>query len=408
MFMRIPRFRNDFSHNSSPKGVCSAIEEFRSTLRRERARADRGGSKFSVVIFDLTNEDKRAVSSIDLPALFAKRLRSTDVVGWFDKYCIGVYLFNTSTWGAWKFADDISRNIFSVFTSLVCRVYTYPHNQDSLNNGPGSGGSCDSKTEEYLFGSDDPVNSTKLACSDQPPQECAVTDPDLRKLDSSLELESLLACRVPPWKRICDILGALLGIVLASPLFLFLFVLIKSVSRGPVLFRQERIGYLRRPFMFWKIRTMKVHADCARHKSHVHDLINNEKPMNKLDDDPQIIPLGRLLRKSCIDELPQLINVLRGEMSLVGPRPCLPYEFQEYQFWHRKRFDILPGMTGLWQVNGKNKTTFTEMIRLDIAYEQQMSLWLDLRIIIKTMPAIIKQLLEDTIIREQYRNERCH
>jgi len=138
-----------------------------------------------------------------------------------------------------------------------------------------------------------------------------------------------------------------------------------------VFFKQERIGYKGRSFDFLKFRTMKADSGTRVHEKHLKTLINNDIQMDKLDgeNDPRIIPFGKFLRQSCLDELPQLINVLRGDMSLVGPRPCLAYEAQEYNLWHTKRFDIKPGMTGSWQVNGKNRTTFKEMIRLDINYQ---------------------------------------
>jgi len=132
------------------------------------------------------------------------------------------------------------------------------------------------------------------------------------------------------------------------------------------------------------------------HQPPLNDLIASDKPMEKLDDgrDPRIIPGGRVLRKMCIDELPQLVNVLRGEMSLVGPRPCLPYEAEDYLHWHSRRFDVLPGLTGLWQVSGKNRLTFKQMIRLDISYCRNMSLGLDLGIILRTVPTIIGLFFE--------------
>ena len=143
--------------------------------------------------------------------------------------------------------------------------------------------------------------------------------------------------------------------------------------------------------MFLKFRTMYVNNDDTGHKQYSSHFINKDVPMEKLDDlgDSRIIPFGRFLRTSCLDELPQFINVLMGEMSLVGPRPCIRYEAEEYLQWHVKRFDIVPGITGLWQVSGKSRLTFKEMIRLDIRYSRRMSLWLDLKIILFTVPAIL-------------------
>jgi hypothetical protein len=141
---------------------------------------------------------------------------------------------------------------------------------------------------------------------------------------------------------------------------------------------------------------MKPSTDTRSHQDYLNELIKTEKPMTKLDkyNDPRIIPFGKLLRKTSIDELPQLLNVLRGEMSLVGPRPCLPYEANEYLKWHKYRFDIKPGMTGLWQVSGKNRLSFKEMIRLDILYSKRMRFWLDIWILIKTIPTLISMTID--------------
>ena len=198
------------------------------------------------------------------------------------------------------------------------------------------------------------------------------------------------------WKRTLDILLILLALPFLIPLALFIALLIRSVSTGPVLFRQERVGYMGRRFMCFKFRTMFVDADTTTHQGHLNQLMNSNTPMMKMDSrgDPRIIPLGLFLRASGLDELPQLINVLRGEMSLVGPRPCLPYEYDKYLPWQKKRFGTVPGLTGLWQVSGKNKTTFVEMIQLDIKYAKNKSLWWDLKIILMTIPALIIQMLE--------------
>ena len=167
-------------------------------------------------------------------------------------------------------------------------------------------------------------------------------------------------------------------------------------SRGPVFFRQRRVGYKGREFGCYKFRTMHVNAETASHRDHFCQLMDSEVPMTKLDarNDPRLIRLGALLRATGLDELPQLINVVRGEMSLVGPRPCIAYEYERYQPWQRRRFDAVPGLTGLWQVSGKNRTTFNEMIRFDIEYSERASLWLDLQIILRTLPALRQQCLE--------------
>ena len=198
------------------------------------------------------------------------------------------------------------------------------------------------------------------------------------------------------WKRALDLLFILLTLPFLIPLALFIALLIRLVSTGPILFKQERVGHRGRHFWCFKFRTMLVDADTSTHRGHLQQLMNSDAPMTKMDSqgDDRIIPFGRLLRASGLDELPQLINVLRSEMSLVGPRPCLPYEYDQYLPWHKERFGTLPGLTGLWQVSGKNKTTFVEMIRLDIQYVKGQTVWWDLKILLRTTPALIIQLLE--------------
>jgi lipopolysaccharide/colanic/teichoic acid biosynthesis glycosyltransferase len=214
-------------------------------------------------------------------------------------------------------------------------------------------------------------------------------------------LSSVNACRlqsltgsegIPWWKRTLDIVFVVLTLPVLALVGLAVAAIIKIVSPGPVFFRQERIGYRGRPFMCFKFRTMIVNADTDVHKGHLQDLISSNRPMTKLDgDDARVIPGGIWLRSLGLDELPQFINVLRGEMSLVGPRPCVSYEFEKYLPRHRSRCATLPGLTGLWQVNDKNNTTFEEMMDLDVYYVHNKSLWLDISILARTFPAVLLQ-----------------
>jgi exopolysaccharide production protein ExoY len=195
---------------------------------------------------------------------------------------------------------------------------------------------------------------------------------------------------VPLWKRCLDIALILLflpGLLIVGTI---VALIVKCGSRGPILFRQKRVGYKGTQFTCFKFRTMEVNAETISHRNHTEQLIRSQAPMVKLDTqrDPRLVPLGTLLRATGLDELPQLLNVLRGEMSIVGPRPCIPYEYELYEPWQRDRFNAVPGLTGLWQVSGKNRTTFNEMIRFDIDYSERMSLWLDVMIIFKTLPAL--------------------
>jgi lipopolysaccharide/colanic/teichoic acid biosynthesis glycosyltransferase len=207
----------------------------------------------------------------------------------------------------------------------------------------------------------------------------------------------------PVWKRVLDLTLILLvcpGLVLVGGL---VALLVKLGSPGPLFFRQRRVGYQGVEFVCYKFRTMRVDADTDSHRRHTQDLIRSQTPMVKLDArrDPGLVPFGSLVRVSGLDELPQIINVLRGEMSLVGPRPCIPYECEAYEPWHWGRFGAAPGLTGLWQVSGKNRTTFDQMVRLDIEYSKRMNLWLDLKIIVKTLPALWDQYCDQRTAQSQ-------
>jgi len=204
---------------------------------------------------------------------------------------------------------------------------------------------------------------------------------------------------VPRWKRALDISCVLIVIPLLLPLILITAVIIKASSKGPLLFRQERVGLLGKRFTLLKFRTMVPGSDTGVHEAHVAGLITTNGPMTKLDahGDARLIPFGRQLRAAGLDELPQLINVLRGEMSLVGPRPCLHSEYDKHLPWQRERFRTLPGLTGLWQVSGKNRTTFNEMIDFDIQYVRMKSPWLDLKIMFKTIPVVMAEVKNSSL-----------
>jgi lipopolysaccharide/colanic/teichoic acid biosynthesis glycosyltransferase len=201
-------------------------------------------------------------------------------------------------------------------------------------------------------------------------------------------------------KRAIDITGSLLALMICLPVLLVIAAAIRATSRGPVLFRQARIGQYGTPFTFLKFRSMRVDNDPAIHEEFVKRFIAGQngmaagascKPIYKITADPRVTPIGRFLRRSSLDELPQLLNVLMGEMSLVGPRPPIPYEFQSYDLWHRSRMlETKPGITGLWQVEGRSRVTFDEMVRLDLRYARSWSLWLDLKILLRTPKAVFQ------------------
>jgi exopolysaccharide biosynthesis polyprenyl glycosylphosphotransferase len=200
-------------------------------------------------------------------------------------------------------------------------------------------------------------------------------------------------------KRTSDILIASIAIILLAPLWLVVALVIKLDSRGPVFYKQERVGMDGRIFLFYKFRTMRVDSTDAAHREYQRKyiagraeamLVEGERPAYKLVADARITRFGRLLRRLSLDELPQLLNILRGEMSVVGPRPPIPYEVEAYQLWHRKRLDMKPGLTGLWQVSGRNRLPFDEMVRLDLFYIENWSLLLDLKIILRTLPVMLR------------------
>jgi len=205
----------------------------------------------------------------------------------------------------------------------------------------------------------------------------------------------------PTWKRVLDCTLILLTAPVLLPVMLLIAVLVRLVSRGPIFFKQERIGYRGTRFMCFKFRTMHVGVDTSVHRGYLNDLMKSDAPMVKMDShgDPRLIPFGLLLRSTGLDELPQLINVLRGEMSLVGPRPCIAYEYEKYTQDQKERFNTLPGLTGWWQVCGKNRTTFTQMVQLDIDYVRGKSLWFDIEILFKTIPAVMVQI-KDILARK--------
>src|SRR6478672_6832481 len=198
------------------------------------------------------------------------------------------------------------------------------------------------------------------------------------------------------WKVALDITCILLSLPIWLPLMILLMLVTRLASPGPIFYRQERVGLRGRHFSIWKFRTMKVSAETQTHEHYFQELMKVSCPMTKLDayGDPRLAPFGRILRASGLDELPQIFNVLCGEMSLVGPRPCLPNEFAGYEPWQRERMNGLPGLTGYWQVNGKNKTTFNEMIAMDLFYLENVSMLLDLKIMLKTGAVIAGQLFD--------------
>ncbi len=373
-------------------GIYSA-EQFQTALQREQARAERNGHQITLVLLsaDGHNGDVRRVFRL-LEAL-KSRMRIMDEAGWFDPSRIGILMPYTTREGAWHMIEDLCAMLDGELTAADCSVYTYPCDLDDDGEFPEPARNDTDASENLVTvpgrGSNRRNSGASAICERvRPGVACAYPIVVVPSSESSV------------WQRGLDIVCSLLGLTVLAPIFLGTALLIKLVSPGPVFFRQVRIGRAGRPFMLWKFRTMAVNADSAIHRNHVSQQINNAaedgqataRPMAKLDDDPRVIPLGTILRGTCIDELPQLINVLRGEMSIVGPRPPIPYEVRDYRPWQRRRLDAPPGLTGLWQVSGKNKLTFDEMVRLDIRYSRQKSVWMNVMIMLRTPRVILEEI----------------
>jgi lipopolysaccharide/colanic/teichoic acid biosynthesis glycosyltransferase len=344
-------------------------------LQYERSRADRQESCFSGVLFKLYGSEAQMMY---FACLLKNGVRLTDHLGWYETDTICVILAATDIAGARLFADKIGTLYATVQRNFENgRRFSYTHE---------------------IFGYPETDENTK---DEESINESAVYRENTLRFGEVLE--KYFGLEIPLWKRGLDIFGSLFGILLLLPIFLSVALYIKLVSKGPVFYTQERVGFKGKSFTFFKFRTMHYHNDESFHTNHALDFITrSDVPMEKLDDhDPRIIPGGRILRRTCIDELPQLFNVLRGDMSLVGPRPCIPYEAEKYLRWHAQRFDVMPGCTGLWQVSGKNKLSFHTMVSLDIAYMRKMSLWFDLKLILLTFPAVIGMVWESIMRRLQ-------
>jgi lipopolysaccharide/colanic/teichoic acid biosynthesis glycosyltransferase len=201
-------------------------------------------------------------------------------------------------------------------------------------------------------------------------------------------------------KRIMDVVGSVFALMFFSPIFLMVALAVKSTSRGPVFYRQRRVGHYGNSFIFLKFRSMYENNDAAVHKEYVQQLIagkadthpsnGNGQGVYKLTKDSRITRVGAFLRKTSLDELPQFLNVLKGEMSLVGPRPPVPYEVEAYDIWHRRRLlEAKPGITGLWQVSGRSRVKFDDMVRLDLQYARNWSPWMDVKILVRTPSAVV-------------------
>ena len=341
---------------------------FKSALARELNRADR--SNTTIGLLTVGPNDSGAADALSwkgvVDALTAAK-RETDVIGWLKRdNLIGVVL------------PEIQAPYATLRTSLRDRFL------GALVNGSGADVCRGLSVQLYV------CPETDLHTEDGATTEQTFNSRFIAPKQHSAGYDAL--------KRGLDIVSSLALLILLSPLMLVAAALVKLTSSGPVFFKQVRLGHRMKSFTMFKFRTMRVNSNSAIHQEFVSSFIKGSEQTDKagrpgffkIASDPRITPIGRILRKTSIDELPQLLNVLRGEMSLVGPRPPLPYEVEQYQRWHCRRVhEAKPGITGLWQVMGRSRTTFDEMVRLDIRYAKTRGLWTDVKILLATPKAVI-------------------
>ncbi len=288
----------------------------------------------------------------EVARILARRMRLTDEAGWLDSRHVGILMPNTPGWGAWTLADEICLEFPDSVPLPQCKVYCYP--------------------SDWFLG-----DGQRLGDLLNTPAMEGTTE----------AMEPFFFQRLPRWKRVIDILGASLFLLVHLPLMFLLAVLIRLTSRGPALFCQTRVGLGGRRFTLYKFRTMVENAEQL--KEQLQKMNEQEGPVFKIKNDPRITWLGKYLRKFSLDEFPQMWNVLKGDMSLVGPRPPLHEEVVKYELWQRRRLDVTPGLTCLWQVRGRSRISFTQWMRFDLEYVAHCSPWCDAKLLLETVPALV-------------------
>lgn len=347
---------------------------FTQALAVERKRTERTKSPFLLMLLEIDgdNDNHRtsATPLISTTSVLASFSRDTDLVGWYkDRQVLGVIFTGLH-------AGD-KRAIIHTFRSKLHNVLQAELPEDVFSR---------IRVSFHIFPDD-----WEHGQPGRPSNEALY--PDLARKDNRNRL--MLQA-----KRMIDIAGSLGMLVVLSPVFLVIALAVKLTSKGPIFFRQQRVGRYGKTFVFLKFRSMYVNNDTAVHEAYIKKLIANEaeaqpsnsdKPVFKIVNDRRITPLGKFLRRTSLDELPQFLNVLKGDMSLVGPRPPIPYELAAYKTWHRRRLlAVKPGITGLWQVTARSLVQFDDMVRLDLRYASVWSLWLDLKILLRTPAAVVK------------------
>ena len=349
-------------------------EAFRRMISIERKRSERSQRPFVLLLIDTVRSqsgDKQARVLLDMLSALQGATRETDITGWYTTNSVAGVMFTEIV------LDNDNKEVLGTILSRIGTLLREKLDTDQFSR---------VKFSFHVFPDD---------WDSQDPERPSnpTLYPDLEKRQESNRLGRAT-------KRMIDVLGSLSLLALLSPVFLAIAVAVKLTSEGPVLFRQKRIGEHGTPFTFLKFRSMYTDNDSSQHKEYVRQLIagqaakqptdGNGEGVFKLTNDPRITPVGSFLRRTSLDELPQFLNVLRGEMSLVGPRPPVPYEVEAYATWHRRRLlEAKPGITGLWQVEGRSRVGFDDMVRLDLRYARNCSPWLDLKILIQTPKAVI-------------------
>jgi exopolysaccharide biosynthesis polyprenyl glycosylphosphotransferase len=349
-------------------------EAFQRVISLERHRSERSRKSFLLMLLDMGDpqppSEGRWKYLYELIAALSVATRDTDVAGWYKNDCVMGVIFT-------EISLDDRATIVSTMISRLSEILRRHLSAEQFNR---------VGISFHLFPDDWGQGTGKRPSN-------PVLYPDLSKRANGKRVAGAL-------KRTLDIVGSTVALILFAPLFLVIAIAIKTTSKGPVFFRQERIGQNGQSFVFLKFRSMKANNDSSIHQDYVRQLIagkaerhqsnGNGGGVFKLTEDPRITPVGAFLRRTSMDELPQFFNVLQGEMSLVGPRPPLPYEVEAYDFWHRRRLiEVKPGITGLWQVSGRSRVTFDEMVRLDLRYARSWSPWMDLKILLLTPRAVL-------------------
>jgi lipopolysaccharide/colanic/teichoic acid biosynthesis glycosyltransferase len=335
---------------STPAGLLTR-RQFARALQRERARSDRTGEPFSLIVFAVGQQKADCEVMTHLAQILERRLRVTDDAGLLDQRRIGVVLSATAAARAWSVVDEVCLCVPAGLPLPECAVYCYP--------------------------SDWPLRDIAE------PEVYEHTEPQ-RPVRA---MEPLLVRKMPLWKRSLDVVGAAFGLLLLAPLFAVVALAIKLTSRGPVLFRQPRSGLGGKEFFMLKFRSMVVDAEAR--KAQLMARNEQDGPAFKIKDDPRMTAVGRFIRRTSIDELPQLWNVLRGDMSLVGPRPLPCDETDSCRGWLRQRLDVTPGLTCIWQVRGRSAVTFADWVRMDVQYIRTRSLAGDVKLLLETVPAVM-------------------